>query len=92
VEKYATVGQVTHDNIVKRMRFECWVTKATRAHTHTHAHKHSEHVILIAFSRQQWLRERVSLLRYTYFFHVGTYIELHNVVFFNKQLFCEYTI
>ena len=34
------------------------ITKATDAH--------SEYVILITFSRQQWLRERASLLRYTY--------------------------
>jgi hypothetical protein len=27
---------------------------------------HSEYVILISFPRQQWLRERVSLLHYTY--------------------------
>jgi hypothetical protein len=27
---------------------------------------HSEYVIFIAFPRQQWLRERFSLLRYTY--------------------------
>jgi hypothetical protein len=27
---------------------------------------HSECVILIAFSRQQWLRERASILRYTH--------------------------
>jgi hypothetical protein len=31
------------------MRFPCWITKATDTH--------SEYVILIAFSRQQWLRE-----------------------------------
>jgi hypothetical protein len=31
-----------------RMRFTCWVTKATDTH--------SEYVILIAFSRQQYLR------------------------------------
>ena len=28
---------------------------------------HSEYVILIAFPVQQWLHERASLLRYTYF-------------------------
>jgi hypothetical protein len=27
---------------------------------------HSEYVILIAFTRQQWLRERASMLRYKY--------------------------
>jgi quinol-cytochrome oxidoreductase complex cytochrome b subunit len=40
------------------MRIACWITKATN--------KHSEYVILIAFPRQKWLRERASMLRYTY--------------------------
>ena len=39
------------------MRVECWITKATETH--------SEYVIHIAFTLQQWLRERASLLRYT---------------------------
>jgi hypothetical protein len=40
------------------MRFACWITKATETH--------SEYVIPIAFTRKQWLRERASMLRYTY--------------------------
>jgi hypothetical protein len=58
VEKYGTARQATDDNIIRRMRFACWVTKATNTH--------SEYVILIAFPRQQWLQKRASLLRYTY--------------------------
>jgi hypothetical protein len=58
VEKYDTAGQATDDNIIRRMRFACWITKVTDAH--------SECVILIAFSRQQWLLECPSMLRYTY--------------------------
>jgi hypothetical protein len=58
VEKYGTARQTTDDNKILRMRFTCWITKATDTH--------SEYVILIAFPRQQWLRERVSVLRYTY--------------------------
>jgi len=46
------------------MRISCWIPKAT--HTHTHTHTHSEYVIFIAFTLQQWLQERASLLRYTY--------------------------
>jgi hypothetical protein len=53
VAKYCTARQATDDNIIRRMRFACWITKATDTH--------SEYVILIAFQRQQWLRER-----YTY--------------------------
>jgi len=26
------------DNTIRRMRFACWITKATHTHTHTHTH------------------------------------------------------
>jgi hypothetical protein len=55
VEKYGTVRQVTDDNIIRRMRFVCWIPKATDTH--------SEYVIFIAFSQQQWLHY---VLRYTF--------------------------
>ena len=51
MEKHGTATQATRP----RMRFECWVTKATDTH--------SVYVILIAFRRQQRLRERASMLR-----------------------------
>jgi hypothetical protein len=44
VEKYGTVRQTTDDNIIRRMRFACWITKATDTH--------SDNVILTAFPRQ----------------------------------------
>ena len=53
----ALAGKATDDNIIRRMRFACQVTKATD--------KHSEYVMLTAFP-QQWLREHASKLRYTY--------------------------
>ena len=28
-EKYGTVTEVADDNIIRRMRFTCWITKAT---------------------------------------------------------------
>jgi len=40
------------------MRITCWITKATDTH--------SEYIILIALPLQQWLRERASMLLYTY--------------------------
>jgi hypothetical protein len=58
VEKFSTVRQATDDNIIRRMRFACWITKATDTHT--------EYVILIPFPRLQWLRERASVLPYAY--------------------------
>jgi hypothetical protein len=58
VEKYGTARQATDDNIIRRMRIACRITKATDTH--------SEYVIRIAFPWQQWLRERASVLRHTY--------------------------
>ena len=40
------------------MRIACWMRKATNTH--------SEYVILTAFPLQQWLHERVSVLRCMY--------------------------
>jgi hypothetical protein len=33
VEKFDTANQATDDNIIRRMRFACWITKATDTHT-----------------------------------------------------------
>jgi hypothetical protein len=33
VEKYGTAGQATYGNIIWRMRFACWITKATGTHS-----------------------------------------------------------
>jgi len=56
VRKCDTERQATDDNTIWRMRFACWITKATDTQ--------SEYVILIDFLRQQWLREGASLLCY----------------------------
>jgi hypothetical protein len=57
-KKHGRARQAIDDNIIRRMRFACWITKATNTH--------SEYVILIAFPPQQRLREHTSMLRYTY--------------------------
>ena len=54
-------------NIITRMRFARWITNATG--------KHSEYVILIAFPRYQWLRERTCMLRHKY---TASLVSLHN--------------
>ena len=59
MEKRCRSRQATYGNIILRMRFACRITKATDTH--------SVYVILIAFTRKQWLSERASMLRYTYF-------------------------
>jgi hypothetical protein len=58
VEKYGRAKQSTDDNIIRRMRFACWITKATDTH--------SEYVILIAFLQQQWLHERLDVTLYVH--------------------------
>jgi len=55
---HGATGQVTEDNIILRMRFACWIPKATDPH--------SEYVIYIAFPLQQWLYEGDSILRHTH--------------------------
>jgi hypothetical protein len=65
VKKYGTARQATDDNIIRRMRFACWVTKATDTH--------SEYVILIAFARQKRSRERASNLRL--YVHCLSYVD-----------------
>jgi hypothetical protein len=54
VKKY-TSGQSTDVNVIGHMQVACWITKATDTHP--------EYVIHIAFSLQQWLGERPSILR-----------------------------
>jgi hypothetical protein len=44
VQKYCTARQVTDNNIIRRMRFACLVTKA--------ADTHSDYVTLLALARQ----------------------------------------
>jgi hypothetical protein len=58
VEKYGTARQATDGNTIRRMRFACWITKATDTH--------SEYLALIAIRWRQRLRERATMLRYTF--------------------------
>jgi hypothetical protein len=47
----------TQQVTIWRMRFACWIPKATNTH--------SKYVTRIAFAQQQWLHELASLLPYT---------------------------
>jgi hypothetical protein len=58
VENYGRTGQATDDNLIWRMRFAGWETKATNTH--------SQYVIVIAFPRQQGIRESALMLCYAY--------------------------
>jgi len=35
--------------------------------------KHSEYVIIIVFSKQQWLQERAEMLHYMFLIHISLY-------------------
>ena len=65
MEKYGTAIQATDGNKIQCMHIASRMTKVT--------YTHAEYVILIAFPRQQWLRERASMLRYTYIAYVITF-------------------
>jgi hypothetical protein len=52
------VQQGRSQNTKWRMRIACWTPKTTNTH--------SGYVIIITFPPQQWLRERSSVLCYTY--------------------------
>ena len=51
-KEYARARRAT-DEIIRRMRLACYITKATDTH--------SEYVILLALPQQQWLCERASI-------------------------------
>ena len=53
MEKYGTAGQVTDENITRRMRIAFWVTKA----------KYTEYVKRTDFPRQQRQSERAPMSR-----------------------------
>ena len=59
--------QATRDNITRRMRIAYTITKATETR--------SEYVILVALPRQQWLRERSSMLRYK---HIACLVHIYH--------------
>ena len=54
-KKCGTVRQATDGSIIRRVRVAYWIPKATNTL--------SVYVILISSPRQQWLRERASMLR-----------------------------
>ena len=55
---YDKARQATDDTIIQRVRFTCWITKATDTQ--------SEYLVDIAFPWQKWVREGATVLRYTY--------------------------
>ena len=58
VEEYGRVRKLTGDNIIRRMHFANSINKDKTPH--------SEYLVLISFPRQQWLRQRPTMLRCIY--------------------------
>jgi len=54
VENFGRARQATDDNIVRRIRFACWINKVTDTY--------SEYVIPIAFPQQQEIHEHILVL------------------------------
>jgi hypothetical protein len=44
VEIYGTPRQATDGNIIRRMRFACWITKSTRTHARARTHTHTQRI------------------------------------------------
>jgi hypothetical protein len=54
IKKLCTAGQATGDNITRRMRFSCWITKVRN--------RHSEYVIIIIIFSKATLVSRARLI------------------------------
>jgi hypothetical protein len=64
VKNLGRAGEATHDNKIRRMRFSCWLTKATNTQ--------SEYAILTVFSTTIVKRTRLNIALYIY--HLSCYI------------------
>ena len=94
VEKYGGARENAHNMaywISKRTRSQTHARLHANTHARTHAQTHThmltnarthaeKYVILIAFPQQQWLRERVSVMRYTYIACLVTLINVHFIL------------
>ena len=58
---------------IRRVRIVCWITKATNTH--------SEYVIHVAFPRQHWVGESVSMLRH------GTLPVLYHIKYGDVEIY-----
>jgi len=63
VEKYGLARKATDDNIIRRMRFVCWITKAIDTN--------SEYVVLTAFARKNGYANAPQWYFYTHIAFLG---------------------
>jgi hypothetical protein len=71
VKTYGRETEATDDNIIRRMRIECWINNAKNTHL--------EYAILVGFPLQQWLQEHASMLLYKFIAYpvISCYIHVH---------------
>jgi len=69
---------------IRRMRIAFWISKATNIH--------SEYVIIIPFPLQQWLYERVSMLRYMYTACLVTRACIYLLIIAHSYICSHYTL
>jgi hypothetical protein len=66
VEKCGRVREATNNNVIWRLCFACWTTKAT--------HLHSEYEILTGFPWQQWLQKHILFCLYIHCLSCSLYL------------------
>ena len=62
MEKIGRAKEATDNSIIRRRKY----TIVLPDNKGNNADTHSEYLVVIAFPRQEWLRERTLILRYTY--------------------------
>jgi hypothetical protein len=86
--KTLRAGQAIDDNKIWRICFTCWITT-------DYKHKLQTDTLIIfnnAYPWQQWLRERASMLRYTYIVCRVAYFKATQKVYFYILLIIFYFI
>ena len=78
VEKDCWAREATDDNIIRRIRFACWIN---------HCYRHSEYRVLVAFPRQQWLQECALFTLYVYYLSFYTFLIFSSFYFPLASLF-----
>jgi len=66
MEKYSRPGQATDDNIIRLMHFACWITQDTFPLRISNTY---------CFSLATTLRDRGSVLRFTYIYCVFLFVQ-----------------
>jgi hypothetical protein len=105
VKKYGGARGVTNDVTTWLIRVACWISKATCTHAHARAHAsehthafarayaHTQLCNIYSFSTTTIIRERASLLRYTYIAClVCNILTMHNKIILARKLLMAFRV